>query len=130
MTATHPGKPTRPLLAGAPLPPKTDLEIDPQDIGDELARAETELLYALARHRKAWQSMARHLNERAELAGRPGALAAIDSDPTWKHKTGDVAWWRDEVTCQATAVTALTGMLERHESVLEVQPARPGWMAS
>lgn len=114
MTRQHPGHPTRPLTPGAPLPEGYLLApLHPGDIRQELHRAETELMYALARHRKAWAAMRAHANDRAEKAnsGIPGKLAALDADPVWKHRTGDVSWWRDEITAQATAVTALRQML-------------------
>jgi hypothetical protein len=117
MTINHPASPTNPMKIGAPLPPdQQSLFVDYGDLVEELRRAECELVYALARHRKAWQSMARRLDERAELVDKPGGLAAIDSDPIWKKKTGDVQWWRDEVTCQATAVLALKEIIRDRDA--------------
>lgn len=112
MTNQHPAHPTKPMVPGAPLPKSSILPtLTREDIIEELTRAEVELLHALARHRKSWKSMRERAEERDLLVSTPGGLAAIDSDPVWKKRTGDVAWWRDEVTCQATAVIALRGML-------------------
>lgn len=116
MTTSHPGYPTQPLKVGAPLPPETRTIIQAQtiDIQQELTRAEVELLYATSRHRKAWKAMKARLIEREELIDRPGGLAAIDSDPIWHTRTSDVAWWRDEMTAQATTILALKAILESH----------------
>lgn len=114
MTRQHPGHPTRPLTSGAPLPPGFLLaRLQPADIVHELTRAEIELMHALARHRKAWAAMRAHADDREEKAnsGIPGKIAALDADPVWKKRTGDVSWWRDEITAQATAITALRQML-------------------
>lgn len=148
MSKTHPGNPTNPLRRGAPLPDQgiftnpqagtvsQDMLIglptlNPQDIQDELTRAGVELVYALARHRKAWQAMARRLDERAALVDVPGGLAAIDSDPIWKNRTHDVAWWRDEVTCQSTAILALQALIPAQASRSSLPDGTPisvlGW---
>jgi len=113
----HPGYPTRPLTPGAPLPEGlTELmPVQRADIVAELARAEYELMYALARHRKAWQKMRRRAKVRETLANRPGMLSHLDTDPIWKEATGDVAWWRGEMDAQASAILALRAMLEMME---------------
>jgi hypothetical protein len=84
-----------------------------EDIQAELIRAEVELLYAIAKHRKAWKAMRARADERAmiEASGAPGRLASLEADHIWKLRTGDVTWWRGEMTAQATAVTALKAML-------------------
>jgi hypothetical protein len=121
VTTAHPANPTNPSRPGAPLP--EDMvklpTVQPGDVMAELARAEVELLYAVGRHRKAWAAMRAHQDYRAqkEAEGTPGSLYALDSDPYWKKRTGDVSWWRDEVTCQATAVLALRDMLNADRCV-------------
>jgi hypothetical protein len=75
-------------------------------------RCEVELLYAIAQHRKAWTAMRRRAEERDALVDKPGGLAAIEADPIWKKRTGDVSWWRDEMTAQATTRQALAAMKE------------------
>jgi hypothetical protein len=102
------------MVPGAPLPDsmyKLPL-IDKRDIEEELLRAEIELMYALSRHRKAWRVMRQRAEHRATLADHVGMLSTLESDPHWKKATGDVSWWRDEVTAQATAILALRGMRE------------------
>lgn len=93
----------------------TGMEIQPVvavDVRAELLRAEHELLYALARHRKAWASMREYSQlQDAKAQRRQEPQAYLDSDPIWKVKTGDVTWWRGEVAAQAAAVTALKSML-------------------
>jgi hypothetical protein len=116
MTTSHPGAPTKPLVVGAPLDPdRTGRDVpavDASDVLDELHRAEYELLYALARHRKAWSAMRAYAREQElRQANRGQPQAFLDSDPIWKVKTGDVSWWRGEVAAQAAAVTALKSML-------------------
>lgn len=114
MTNNHPGSPTHPLRTGAPLPDDKMMSIervDPQDVTEEMARARVELLYALARHRKAWSAFDSYAASRDAKEGKPGALASIDSDPTWSQRTNDVKWWRDEITCQANAILALQTMV-------------------
>lgn len=105
-------RPTRPHHLGAPL----DGDEQPPTVAAvqaEIDRAEIELMYAIAEHRKAWARMRLRLQERDALVDKPGGLAAIDSDPIWKKRTGDVAWWRDEMTAQATALAALEQMREK-----------------
>jgi hypothetical protein len=116
VTKNHPAGNTHPLRVGAPLPPSTQRlpSLSLQDIDEELYRAEVELLYATAKHRKCWAAMRRHADHRAELAERPyaGGLASLEADSVWKKRTGDVAWWRDEMAAQATTILALRSMRE------------------
>lgn len=114
MTNLHPGDPTYPLRRGAPLPPDPPglPRLQQQDINEELNRAGTELLYALARHRKAWARFRSWAEKRDADAGKPGAVSAIDSDPVWQNRSSDVSWWRGEVTCQSTAILALKALNE------------------
>lgn len=111
MTIHHPGHPTKPLVLGAPLPSGAGSKVDAQDVADELRRAEIELLYAISQHRKAWKVMRRRAELRNEQSGKIGMLSTLESDPHWKKATGDVDWWRGEMTAQATTVLALQQML-------------------
>lgn len=121
MTDLHPGTPTNPARVGAPLP--DHLAILPptqfQDIVDELDRAEVELLYAAAKHRKAWANV-RALNER--ITGEGGYP---DSDLTYKKATGDVTWWRGEMATQAAAISALRGMRDDRLAGTRTDGTRP-----
>lgn len=112
MTIAHPGHPTHPMRPGAPLPPEILklLPADIMDIDEELRRAEVELLYAAAKHRKAWRVMRDRALKRDAMADQIGMLPTLESDPHWKKATGDVAWWRGEMEAQAALVTALRGM--------------------
>lgn len=115
MTNLHPAAPTQPLSIGAPLPKElTTLHVDHEDLVDELRRAEIELIYALARHRKAWAAMRARQEERAllELKGVAGMLSDLASDTVWAKRTSDVKWWCAEVTAQSTAVLALKALLD------------------
>lgn len=101
------------MKVGAPLPEKLGaLPVGPTllEIEQEMERCEVELMYAVARHRQAWAAMRKWANHRAEAADNPGMLAAIDSDPIWKKRTGDVSWWRGEMDCQSNALLALDVM--------------------
>lgn len=112
---------TKPLRPGAPLDPA---DYDPNcdirafaprvtEIQEELARAQVELMHAIARHRKAWQAMARFKRDHFARGWDDKSVAqhALDNSPLWKLRTGDVVWWRGEIQAQAAAVTALRGML-------------------
>lgn len=120
MRQTHPGSPTRPLAPGAPLDKEMrDLpKPRPEDIMDELTRAEVELLYAVSRHRKAWSRMRKRAEEREaiEASGVKGQLADLASDHVWSVRTSDVKWWCAEMTGQAAVVTALRSMLPPEEA--------------
>jgi hypothetical protein len=100
---------TKPHVLGAPLQgdeqPPTLAEIDA-----EIKRAEIELMYAIAKHRKAWKVMRQRAEARDEASGKVGMLSTLESDPHWKKATGDVSWWRDEMTAQASALQALRHM--------------------
>lgn len=102
---------TNPMRVGAPLPEEMDAirRPDPVMVGAELARAQVELMYAVARHRKAWSAMREYRRLQQE---RQGPRAYLDSDPIWRIRTGDVQWWRDEMLAQAATITALTTMVE------------------
>lgn len=118
MTNTHPGAPTNPLRLGPPGDRHGEVPLlHPVDIHEELARAGYELLFAAARHRKAW-AVARQLKDK--IAGEGGWP---DGDATYKKATSDVRWWREEMTAQATAVSALHTMLESRQPTQERVPA-------
>lgn len=102
---------TQPSKLGAPLPEEDYsgrfIDHQPTEAGirTELARAQIELMHAIARHRKAWSKARRHSNKAKELA------IWADSHPPYKDAIADVRWWREEMTAQAATVTALTNML-------------------
>lgn len=108
------GYKTRPLDVGAPLPEQMEAIVAPLPgmIVAELARAQVELMHAIARHRQAWHKMRAYKKQQDARQEREwGFEAYLDSDPQWKVRTGDVAWWRGEMQAQAAAVTALMDML-------------------
>ena len=111
--STDKGYFTQPMKVGAPLPEDlAALPLPPTlaEIHAEMDRCEVELMFAIAQHRKAWSRMRKHAERRAELVDQPGGLAAIDSDPVWKKRTGDVSWWRGEVEARSDAMVALGAM--------------------
>lgn len=112
---TNLGYKTQPMKVGAPLPPEMAAieEPLPMDIASELRRAKVELMYAIARHRQAWSAMRAYHQTQTIKAERGGVIAFLDSDPTWKVKTGDVTWWRGEMQAQAATVQTLTLMIEQ-----------------
>lgn len=101
---------TNPGLLGAPLDPdayKGGLAQnmpEPETIAAELARAQIELMHAIARHRQAWSKMRSH-KEAAEAK----SIWAEAYTP-YKVAVSDVRWWREEMAAQAAAVTALKAM--------------------
>lgn len=110
------GYETNPRRVGAPLPDDlTALPVPPplDDVHAELDRAEVELMYAIARHRKAWSAMRKWQVHRAAMAEHPGMLAALESDQVWGKRVGDVKWWREEVEMRSTALLALEQMRAR-----------------
>jgi len=121
------GYQTSPMRVGAPLPERMDRIQTPDlpDVQAELIRAQTELMHAIAMHRKAWAAMRKWSKHRDEMAGSPGGLCAIEADPVWKKRTGDVSWWRDEMGAQAATVTALTALASSIKAE-PTPPAKPG----
>lgn len=103
--------PTKPLVLGAPLSAEdyegpVELHLpSTEDIRAEWLRAKIELMYAIARHRKAWARMRGHHEEAKARA------VWADSYPPYKEAVGDVRWWREEMNAQAATVTALTALL-------------------
>ena len=126
MTEFHPAAPTKPLTIGAPLPYTLEqVFVQREDLIDELRRAECELVYAIARHRKAWQAMRIRAEERDEIAhsGKVGMLPDLESDAIWKKRTGDVKWWAAEMTAQSTAVLALKALLDGRAAAKQARDA-------
>lgn len=110
------GYETNPGRVGAPLPELlTALPVPPSrsEIEAEMERCEVELMYAIARHRKAWRAMRARAQRRDELAETPGGLCAIEADPHWKKATGDVTWWRGEMEARSATYLALQAMLNQ-----------------
>lgn len=93
-----------PGALSAPLPPEWPICLPsrPQLIA-ELERASAELMWALNRQRTTWARMAR-LKAEYEKAGN---AYFIDNERAWKLATGDVTWWRGEVSSRANALSAL-----------------------
>lgn len=102
---------TKPLELGAPLSPEDyagdirDHQPRKRDVELELARAQIELMYAVAKHRKAWARLRSHDEEAKEKA------IWAQSFPPYQEAVADVRWWREEMAAQAATVTALTEML-------------------
>jgi len=127
MTRNHPAGETKPLVVGAPLPPELDtLFVEYEDLVEELRRAECELLYACARHRKAWSAMRARATERDLIAmrGSVGSLPTLESDAIWSKRTGDVKWWAAEMTAQGTAVLALKALIDGREAAKRARDER------
>lgn len=98
---------TQPMKPGAPLNPDDYPHIEHPDraaVAAELIRAKVELMHAIARHRKAWAKMAATREEAEKQA------IWADSHPPYQLAVSDVRWWREEMTAQAAAVTALSAM--------------------
>lgn len=102
--------PTKPLELGAPLPEddyrgNIALHLPSEDdIRNELLRCRVELMYAIARHRKAWSKMRKH----KQVADLKSVWA--ESYTPYKEAVSDVRWWREEMTSQAATLTALQAM--------------------
>lgn len=94
-----------PDVNSAPLPPEWPVDQLPttESIRAEIKRASVELLWALNRQRTTWAKMARL---KAEYDKR-GVGFFIDNERPWKLATGDVQWWRGEVSARANALSAL-----------------------
>jgi hypothetical protein len=103
---------TKPLELGAPLSPEDypgsiehHLPTE-QDACAELKRAKVELMYAIAKHRKAWSAMRKH-----KFVAESRAVWAEGYNP-YKLAVADVRWWREEMNAQAAVVTALIHLLQ------------------
>lgn len=107
-----------PLRPSAPLNPDVDLRVpEPGEIRSELLRAQAELINAIRKHRRAWTAMS-DFKEDYQLSGREFS----DNHPIWKKKTGDVAWWCNEMAAQAAVVTALVQLDERRPAGERIDP--------
>lgn len=101
---------SNPMEASAPLPTK-DTPIDWQNPGlihNELLRAQTELMHAIEKHRRAWAKV-QHMKGLADLKGNSYYM---DNDRNWQVATGEVTWWRGEMSARSNVVVALTRLLE------------------
>lgn len=109
---------TKPLENGAPLPGGKERSLPNYKLNEveaELERARVELMYALAMQRKAWARVRARGQEIEAEALRHGTMAFADSDSLYKIAIGDVRFWREGITAQAAAITALESM--RAESI-------------
>lgn len=129
---------THPLHRSAPLPVGMVVSMPhPELLLDEIKRASTELMWATHRHRKAWARMAR-LKEIADLKGTSWYM---DNEREWKIATGDVTWWRGEISSRSNALTAMLALataygLELHSGYAEtttfgdLNQGRRTWMST
>lgn len=92
--------------------------VNPAAVADELKRAQAELLWAINKHRLAWDLMERLNGEYAEK----GNAFFKDNERPWKLAVGDVQWWRGEVSSRSNAVLALTKLAQ-----LFSVDVGPGW---
>lgn len=104
---------TDPRITSAPLPSGMNVGWpDGVIVQQEIRRAGTELLWALHRQRTAWAKMEQ---VKKELTGRN--IDFIDNERAWKLATGDVTWWRGEVSSRSNALTALLSLAAYYESL-------------
>lgn len=97
---------TDPLANSAPLPEDWPIRVpEPHEIVKEIKRASAELMWALHRQRQAWAKMAR---VKAELGARN--IDYVDNERPWKLATGDVSWWRGEVSSRSNALSSLLAL--------------------
>jgi hypothetical protein len=107
---------TNPMRTSAPLPDGMEVKYaDPVRVRAEIARASTELMWALDRQRQAWDQMAAM---KAEADGR-GSSWFMDNSRPWKLATGEVTWWRGEVNSRANALSSLV----QFAAYLDARPA-------
>ncbi len=117
-------KRTNPMTWSAPLDALADTDeaiINPTsaDLRAELKRAQTELMYAIHRHRAAWA----HMRKLKEEFGERN-LDYLDNERPWKLAIGDVSWWRGEMNCQSNAIIALRGLLADRQAEAAAYPRR------
>lgn len=108
----------------APLPDDWDIKLpQPGLLHADIVRAATELRWALHRQRAAWRHMAR-LKSMYDTTN----VEFIDNERSWKLATGEVSWWRGEVTSRATALTAMLNLAEQLGCPLPryAETTRPG----
>src|ERR1044072_9443203 len=88
----------------APLPENFMLRLPSrEELLKEIIRTSSELRWALHKQRATWAHMA---HTPAEYRER-GNLYFYENDRHWKLATGDVSWWRGEVSSRANALSAL-----------------------
>ncbi len=98
---------TLPTNTGAPLPPDWPIRLPTRtELIGEIERASAELRWALHRQRTTWAHMAR---VRAEFQGKGNGFF-YENHRVWKLATGDVTWWRGEVSSRANALSALCAL--------------------
>lgn len=111
---------TDPTSPSAPLPPQTTIETpSASTLVEEIKRASTELLWALHRQRTSWARMAK---VKAELEAK-GLAYFPEAEREWKLATGDVTWWRGEVSSRSNALSALLQLASMYD--IKVTPPRP-----
>jgi hypothetical protein len=112
---TDPSRVSAPLPAGFPigLPNEHDLVAD-------IERAASELRWALHRQRHTWAHMAK---VREEYKDRGNAFF-YENERRWKLATGDVTWWRGEVSSRSNALSALLALAAAMG--VEVRPWQAG----
>lgn len=81
-------------------------------VENEIVKLTAELRNALTKHRRAWARMGL-LKDQARDAGNAWYM---DNQRAWKLATGDVTWWRGEVSAAANAMTAMFGLIEHMDS--------------
>jgi len=96
--------PLRPLNPSAPLSDDASISwLPPNIVRAEAIRAQRELLHAIRKHRAAWSLMAK-LKKQAD---ERGVSWYMDNDRDWKLATGDVTWWRGEMSARSNSLLAL-----------------------
>lgn len=99
-------KRTDPRNRTAPLPEGTEIAIPTMAETDgEIARAATELVWALHKHRAAWTKM-----EALKASYDARGQEFKDNERAWKLAVGDVQWWRGEVNCRSNSMQALLAL--------------------
>lgn len=92
-----------PLRVSPPLPDGWQLkQPSPELVRAEIIRAVNELMWALHRQRTTWAIM-----EARKAAYTLRGEEFIDNERPWKLATGDVQWWRGEVSSRANTLSAL-----------------------
>lgn len=97
---------TRKLTPPAPLGRDTNLGMPTVDaLEDEMLLVAAELKNALTKHRGYWLEM-----QRLKLHFTQRNIDFLDNEREWKEATGNVTWWRGEVSAAANSLQALTGL--------------------
>jgi hypothetical protein len=82
----------------------------------EVQRATHELLWALHRQRAAWEKFAK---VSADLSERN--IDYVDNERSFTLASGDVKWWRGEVSSRANALTALLAAVGYYDETATVE---------